>query len=244
MVTARCVCWSTRENPTIAENKTSEEIEKDSSRLAGLTAGTTYYLRAYATNSKGTGYGNTLVFQTFANTFSDARDGNVYKIVTIMDQLWMAENLKYLPRVDSLAATSGRTPYYYVYGYDGTHVNAAKATANFATYGVLYNWPAAMICPSGWHLPSKREWLRLEAYLNSVANNEFDLTLGGSRLSNITFGTPISFSGIGFRGDWWSSTKGNPITLTSFGWTFYSDGTYGISGGHDERGASVRYVKD
>ena len=43
--------------------------------------------------------------------------------------------------IDSVTATN---PYYYVYGYNGTTVSAAKATANYTTYGVLYNWPAAM----------------------------------------------------------------------------------------------------
>lgn len=46
-------------------------------------------------------------------------------------------------------------PYYYVNGYVGTDVEAAKATAYYETYGVLYNWPAVMtegICPSGWHI--------------------------------------------------------------------------------------------
>jgi uncharacterized protein (TIGR02145 family) len=56
-------------------------------------------------------------------------------------------------------------------------VSAAKATTNYGTYGVLYNWPAAMngassstsvpsnvqgICPPGWHLPSDEEWKVLE----------------------------------------------------------------------------------
>jgi uncharacterized protein (TIGR02145 family) len=114
------------------------------------------------------------------NGFTDPRDGNHYNTVKIGNQIWMAENLKYLPSVVGPATGSNTTPYYYVYGYDGSDVNAAKATANYTTYGVLYNWPAAMngaessttnpsgiqgVCPTGWHLPSDAEWAQLIDFL-------------------------------------------------------------------------------
>ena len=100
------------------------------------------------------------------SAFTDNRDGNVYSFVTIGDQVWMSENLKYLPSVVDRATYSNTDPYYYVYGYNGTDVPAAKATDNYKTYGVLYNWPAAIdACPSGWHLPSDAEWTQLTNYL-------------------------------------------------------------------------------
>ncbi len=99
----------------------------------------------------------------------DSRDGNVYKGVIIGNQLWMAENLKYLPSVTGPASGSETDPYYYVYDYDGTDVNAAKATTNYDSYGVFYSWKAALeACPAGWHLPVDAEWLTLENYL--IAN--------------------------------------------------------------------------
>ena len=100
------------------------------------------------------------------NGFTDARDGTHYDAVKIGNQVWMAENLKYLPSVVGPATGSETAAYYYVYDYDGTDVMAAKATANYTTYGVLYNWPAAMnACPTGWHLPSDAEWTELTDYL-------------------------------------------------------------------------------
>ncbi len=65
-VIARGVCWSTTTNPTIANNKTTDGSGKGgyASAIPGLTPGTTYYVKAYATNSVGTAYGNELTFTT------------------------------------------------------------------------------------------------------------------------------------------------------------------------------------
>jgi len=61
-VTARGVCWSTSINPTIADNTTNDGagVGSFTSRIIGLKGGTTYYIRAYATNTVGTGYGMTI----------------------------------------------------------------------------------------------------------------------------------------------------------------------------------------
>lgn len=65
-VTSRGVCWSTTQEPTIANNKTINGVGTGTfvSNLTNLTQNTTYYVRAYATNSTGTNYGQTLVFKT------------------------------------------------------------------------------------------------------------------------------------------------------------------------------------
>ena len=64
VVTARGVVWATSANPTLSDNKTSDGTGEGtySSYLTRLTAGTTYYVRAYATNITGTTYGNELAF--------------------------------------------------------------------------------------------------------------------------------------------------------------------------------------
>ncbi|MBX9851904.1 MAG: hypothetical protein K2X86_09110 [Cytophagaceae bacterium] len=63
-ITQRGVCWSTSPNPTIADSKTVDGNGTGaySSLLTGLIAGTTYYVRAYATNNVGTAYGNEVSF--------------------------------------------------------------------------------------------------------------------------------------------------------------------------------------
>jgi len=68
-ITARGVCWSTAEDPTISDAKSSDgtgdgEFE---SQITGLTPNTVYYVRAYATNAIGTGYGENQIFKTTTN---------------------------------------------------------------------------------------------------------------------------------------------------------------------------------
>ena len=65
-VTARGVCWSTSQNPTISNSHTTDGSGTGSftSNITGLTANTTYYVRAYATNEKGTSYGEQKSFTT------------------------------------------------------------------------------------------------------------------------------------------------------------------------------------
>ena len=181
--------------------------------------------------------------QDAPNTFPDSRDGKVYKTVTIGEQVWLAENLAYLPSVidpptGSEDAGHETDPYYYVYGYADIDVAAAKATENYQTYGVLYNWTAAITaCPSGWHLPSDAEWKQLEMYLG-VTQEEADETWWrgtdeGGKLKEVgTFhwespnegatnesgftalpgGFRVSsgaLHSIGSHGYWWSSTEYN-----------------------------------
>ncbi|MDD4150409.1 MAG: FISUMP domain-containing protein, partial [Bacteroidales bacterium] len=119
------------------------------------------------------------------NSFTDSRDGTEYQTIIIGNQEWMAENLAYLPSVVDDGTGSNSIAYYYVYDYDGTDVVAAKATANYDTYGVLYNWTAVMagsvssvanpsgvqgVCPTGWHLPSDTEWTELTDYLGGASD--------------------------------------------------------------------------
>lgn len=89
--------------------------------------------------------------------YTDPRDGYTYKTIKIGNRIWLAENLRYLPRI-------GKG--YYVYDYLGNDVSEAKETQNYKDYGVLYNMSAAQeACPVGWHIPSDVEWKELDKYL-------------------------------------------------------------------------------
>ncbi len=75
-VTARGVCWSTSSNPTTSDSKTTDGAGTGSfaSSITGLNPLTTYYVRAYATNSVGTSYGNQISFTTTATIPSLSTD--------------------------------------------------------------------------------------------------------------------------------------------------------------------------
>jgi len=142
--------------------------------VTNLNEGTTYYVRAFATNSKGTEYGNEISCKTedIAGTFTDSRDGKVYKWVEIGTQTWMAENLAYLPSINTNSEISITKPYFYVAGYIGIPIqSASEVKVNFSSYGdygALYNSPAALtVCPLGWHLPSDIEWEKLAEFISN-----------------------------------------------------------------------------
>jgi len=171
-VTGRGICWNTAGSPVITDSKTENGtgLGEFTSSLTGLNSNTVYHVRAYATNSAGTQYGSEVSFTSAEGTFTDARDGNTYNYLTLGTQVWMAENLAYLPSVSEHDEGENNLPYYYVYGYEGTDVSDAKASANYSTYGALYNWEASSYaCPSGWHLPSDDEWKTLEEHLGMTS---------------------------------------------------------------------------
>jgi uncharacterized protein (TIGR02145 family) len=140
-------------------------------------------------------------------------DGNNYPIVQIGTQVWMAENLKYLPSVSPSTEVSSTEPRSYVYGYNNTDKSAAKAADNYKMNGVLYNWTAAMnACPTGWHLPTYYEWSILSDYLtgngygyegsgNDIAKSMSSTTLWNSNSNQGTVGNdPYKNNSSGFSG--------------------------------------------
>ncbi|MEA4841165.1 MAG: FISUMP domain-containing protein [Bacteroidales bacterium] len=191
-------------------------------------------------------------------TFTDSRDGKTYKWVKIGKQVWMAENLAYLPAVSTSAEGSLTDPYYYVYGYEGTDVAIAKATSAYSTYGTLYNWPAAIeACPSGWHLPNENEWATLAKSLGgtSVAGFEMKTIIGwGGSITNSTNSSAFSALPGGSRnstggffgtsGNWWSDPLNDHAT-EALSCSLYPNVSDLISQKTDKKnGFSVRCVKD
>lgn len=84
-VTARGVCWSTSPNPTINDSHTTDGagIGAFTSSLSNLSDYATYYVRAYATNSKGTRYGNQVMFMTAGGSISFTVNGVTFEMVDV-----------------------------------------------------------------------------------------------------------------------------------------------------------------
>jgi len=192
----------------------------------------------------------------------DSRDGNEYETVQIGSQCWMKENLAYLPSVSPSSNGSETSPHYYVYDYQGTNVSQAKATSNYLTYGVLYNWPASLTaCPQGWSLPTDDEWTILTSYLggdgvaggkmkeagtahwnspNTGATNSsgFSGFPGGGRGNSSD-----SFFSLGSFGHWWSSLENWSTSAWMCGLSLNSESVTRITV-NKEYGFSARCLRD
>lgn len=104
-----------------------------------------------------------------SGTFTDKRDKHVYNWVRIGDQIWMKENLAYMPEVIRPYWTDSHynQPKYALY-YPGNDIDQARASPRYNTYGPLYNWPAAQkSCPEGWELPSEFQWKQLFQFIKN-----------------------------------------------------------------------------
>jgi uncharacterized protein (TIGR02145 family) len=223
-VTARGICFATTATPTILNSITTDGTGTGvfTSNLTGLTEGTVYYVRAYATNSAGTAYGAQVVFST---NIKDV-DGNSYKTVLIGTQLWMAENLKNTKFTSTSAAITNITTDA-AWALDSVAQTAGYCwynddVANKTTYGAMYNWFAVAtdnICPANWHVPSDVNFNTLELFLG-VAPADIDLswtwrgTTQGDQMKNTT-GWPVGQDGTNTSG--WSALPG--------GYRFYASGT-------------------
>jgi uncharacterized protein (TIGR02145 family) len=169
----RGICWSTSTEPTLADNyiDTTAIFHLDTAEITGLIAETTYYVRAYATNSIGTAYGNEVVFTTAgAESIVTDIEGNEYNIVQIGTQTWMKENLKTLRYRDSSSipnVTDNTEWEELTTGAFSWYNN--DSVSYHDTYGVIYNHYAVAdsrkLCPNGWHVPSFDEWTTLSYYL-------------------------------------------------------------------------------
>ena len=220
------VCWSTSQNPTTADNKTEQygknNPEHFHSSIAGLNPGTTYFVRAYMTNSAGTIYGNELSFATpefwELDVFNpnltygsvEDIDGNIYKTIKIGTQIWMAENLKTTRYSDGSQISNVTGDDNWVALQTGAYRWYENDTVTFKNiYGALYNWHTVntgKLCPTGWHVPNDQEWKQLE------------MTLGMTQTEADNFG---EFPGIDARG----TDQGNKMKSTR-GWNSWG----GING--------------
>jgi len=195
--TTRGFCYSTTSNPTVSNDTTMNGtgLGVYSGTLQNLTPLTTYYVRAYATNSLGTSYGNELSFTITAmpsftcgtSTVSDV-DNIMYNTVQIGNQCWTQSNLKVSKYRNGDNIPTGLSNGDWQNTTSGAYAIYNNDPVNDGLYGKLYNHYAVTdsrgLCPTGWHVPSDAEWTTLENQLggSSVA--------GGALKSTATQPTP------------------------------------------------------
>lgn len=262
-ITARGICWSTTASPTISDNITTDGtgIGSFTSDISGLEASTSYFVRAYATNSAGTAYGNEITFTT-EESLTDV-DGNVYATVQIGPQVWMADPLATssysdgtaIPLVSDATEWSNlTTPGYCFYDNDEASYGAS--------YGALYNWyavNAGNLCPDGWRIPTADDWSILESYIGGSANggklketgtlhwespntgatNETGFTAlpGGYRLS------AGGFVNMGRWGHWWTPSEYDE-TFAWYRYLSYNESILYTARFNKKVGFSIRCIQE
>jgi uncharacterized protein (TIGR02145 family) len=225
-ITARGVVWSTNPNPDISlSTKTLNGPGNGTFKAnsTGLMPNTTYYLKAYATNSAGTAYGNEVVFKTTNTsiglpcsgtpTVKDI-DGNIYNTTPIGTQCWMKENLRTTKYRDGtiIQMDSSGGEYGNKIGETWSSRTIGARTINgnnfdnLKTFGYLYNWYSVNdskgLCPVGWSVPSDENWTQLTNFLGYEAGGKIK-TIGTTywRHPNIGATDEVNFSALpgGYR---------------------------------------------
>jgi len=264
-ILAKGIVWSKNREPNISMSTKTNEGGNSSnyiSKLTNLTPDTRYYLRAYATNSVGTEYGQeqTFVTEKEAVVFSGP--------ISIGSQVWQTKNLNVDRFRNGDPIPEARTKEEWeAAGERGQPACCyyENNASNGSIYGKLYNWHAASdsrgICPPGWHLPSDKEWTTLTNYLggevvaggkmkatviaywnspNTDANNEsgFSALPGGYRNND------GSFYNFRFFAFFWSATE----NANNYAWSrfLYNNNSYVNRGNYFSKsvGASVRCLRD
>jgi PKD repeat protein len=138
-ITARGICWSTSANPTTAGNHTTEPGTTGifTSNMTGLTSSTTYHVRAYATNSIGTAYGNEVVFTTVCDPLAPITNFSASSTSIMVGQsVNFYDSTRYCPTTWSWSFVGGvpmtstaQNPTGIVYPYSGLY-NVCLTTTN------------------------------------------------------------------------------------------------------------------
>nr|MCR4811574.1 hypothetical protein [Bacteroidales bacterium] len=168
-VTSRGVCWSTSHNPTVSDSHTTDGSGTGSftSSITGLSQNTTYYVRAYATNSVGTAYGNEVSFTTLGGFDQNGASNAVFTVASGRTVKFSRGNLQY-------QASTG-TWRFAEHQYDCIGVDNVNISSSYAGWIDLFGWGT-----SGWNSGANayRPW--------STSTNNSAYNPGGSYTNNLT----------------------------------------------------------
>lgn len=205
-------------------------------------------------------FGSPLTFQVKIKeepkdgTFTDPRDGNVYKTVKIGNQTWFAENLLYSGNIPEITSNEA-----WASNFNTSSSNPGWAYDNLG--GKHYNWYAVntnTLCPSGWRIPTSSDWQILRNFLGgiNVAGGKMK-SLSGWNPPNTDANNESGFNGMatgyrgthgdlklqGFNGYWWSSNVYNGNNgLTTY--LSHDNGKLNENYNHKSGGFPCRCLKD
>ena len=249
-VTARGVCWSTKQNPTINDNKTTDGngIGSYNSNLSNLSDNTKYYVRAYATNEAGTAYGEEKSFTTLEEEKQEEPSGfeNGYAYI----DLGLPSGLKWATSNVGAESQSASGDYY---AWGETETKEEYTEANYSLNGIqmsdISGDPQYDVARkkwgSTWRIPTKAEQQELidecewewkgNGYIVTGPNgNSIFLPAAGFRIGS-------SLNDAGSAGYYWSSTPYENNTNHAYYLSFYS-GNQGMVSYYRVYGQSVRPV--
>ncbi len=192
-ITARGVCWSTSTNPIATGSHTTETGTTGvfTSYLTGLTGGTLYYVRAYATTNAGTAYGNQVTFTTSAPVFTCGSSsiivshtagpvapvnktttyGTVTNIPGETSKCWITSNLgadhQATAKNDPTEPSAG---WYWQFNRKQGYKDDGTVTPPWPNQPINENsdWlpandPCALELGTGWRIPTSTEWTNVDA---------------------------------------------------------------------------------
>jgi hypothetical protein len=270
-VTARGVCWGTSAKPTIAlptQTSNGSGTGTFTSSITGLTGNTKYYVRAYATNSSGTSYGNEYSFTTFlcgtsTLTITHVASGGVAPVDktviygTVSTSLFggtkcaITRNLGASQQATSEDdATEESAGWYWQFNLKQGYQVASDGTRTPNTTWINSiieesdwipaNDPCAIELGAGWRIPTQTEWgSAVAAWPNS--SSPYASVLKMHLAGQLTY-LDGSLVGRGIYADYWPSTQ----YWNEAAWYLHNNSTdpWSLSGNNKSFGYSLRCIKD
>ena len=269
-VTTRGVCWGTASNPAVTGNHTTDGNGTGvfTSSLTNLTAGTTYYVRAYATNGAGTYYGSNVSFSTLAgpgcgNTFTINHAAGtvapVNKSVTYStvsnvpgepSKCWVTSNLgsdhAATAFIDDTEASAG---WYWQfnrkqgYKHDGTNriPNYAWTFVSENSDWIAANDPCAAELGGTWRIPTAVEWTNVNLAGNWDGGNDPWTSLLKLHGAGYLTHSDATLAFRGQEGLFWCRQQTGDLYAGSL--DLYV-GSSGITDSYKAEGHSLRCVRD
>ena len=165
---------SSTEASTPASSAKESSDSKDVSSSSAVTSSSSKEIASSSAAAKGFPAN----YNKETGILTDERDGEVYKTAKIGDQIWMGQNLRYLPKdfvddcdlrwIDEREKPDSLDTYGRGYSWiEATRISCNHMSEAISFGGEDYPLPFQGICPKGWHIPSLEEWKKMIEFTNS-----------------------------------------------------------------------------